>query len=139
MEVAAVKSHRDITLPVPGVPQCPLSGEVTEGIHPLIKESLDEGDPIQHKDIVTRLLTAIQSPAAVAVIKCKAHTNADDLISRGNALAEEAAEAVVLDTPPQLLCMAILAPLIDHTILIALQKFIPTAAMVAHQGSHTLL
>lgn len=84
MEVAAVKSHRDITLPVPGVPQCPLSGEVTEGIHPLIKESLDEGDPIQHKDIVTRLLTAIQSPAAVAVIKCKAHTNADDLISRGS-------------------------------------------------------
>lgn len=95
----------------------------------MIKESLDERDSIQHKDIVTRLLTAIQSPAAVAVINCKAHKKAIGLISRGNALADEAAEAVVLDTPPQLFCMAILEPVIDHTILIALQKL---CACVAH-------
>ncbi|KAL2076467.1 hypothetical protein ACEWY4_027931 [Coilia grayii] len=45
------------------------------------------GKPIQHLQFVSLLLDAIQLPSAVAVVKCEAHTNNSDSVSRGNAFA----------------------------------------------------
>ncbi|KAJ1125406.1 hypothetical protein NDU88_003838 [Pleurodeles waltl] len=58
-----------------------------------------DGSPVMHKDLLEQLIKALALPSKVAVIKCAAHTNQQDLISRGNALAEWAAKEVAQTSP----------------------------------------
>ncbi|KAJ1117174.1 hypothetical protein NDU88_005374 [Pleurodeles waltl] len=51
-----------------------------------------DGSPVMHKDLLEQLIKALTLPSKVAVIKCAAHTNQQDLISRGNTLADWAAK-----------------------------------------------
>lgn len=50
------------------------------------------GTPVAHSKQIKDLLTAIQLPSQVAVIKCKAHTYETDRVSLGNQRADEAAK-----------------------------------------------
>lgn len=50
------------------------------------------GTPIAHSSHIKGLLSAIQLPSQVAVIKCKAHTYETDMVSKGNQRADEAAK-----------------------------------------------
>ncbi|KAJ1176566.1 hypothetical protein NDU88_001840 [Pleurodeles waltl] len=58
-----------------------------------------DGSPVMHKDLLEQLIKALALPSKVAVIKCAAHTNQQDLISRGNALADWAAKEVAKTSP----------------------------------------
>lgn len=51
------------------------------------------GQTVKYLDEILRLEAALQLPAEVAVIKCKAHTKAHDLIALWNEAADEAAKA----------------------------------------------
>ncbi|KAJ1150325.1 hypothetical protein NDU88_003119 [Pleurodeles waltl] len=51
-----------------------------------------DGSPVMHKDLLAQLIKALTLPFKVEVIKCAAHTNQQDLVSRGNALADWAAK-----------------------------------------------
>ncbi|KAL2076356.1 hypothetical protein ACEWY4_028057 [Coilia grayii] len=55
-----------------------------------------DGSPIQHLDQIQLLLTAMMSPVRLAICKCQAHKKGDDLITRGNALADEIAKDAAL-------------------------------------------
>ncbi|XP_034089450.1 uncharacterized protein LOC117557643 [Gymnodraco acuticeps] len=61
------------------------------------------GKPIQHHALVAQLLDAILLPAQLAVVKCAAHTNSDDPISRGNALADTAAKQAAISSSSMVL------------------------------------
>ncbi|KAJ1174765.1 hypothetical protein NDU88_000056 [Pleurodeles waltl] len=58
-----------------------------------------DGSPVMHKDLLEQLIKALTLPSKVAVIKCAAHTNQQDLISRGNALADWAAKEAAKTSP----------------------------------------
>ncbi|KAJ1186218.1 hypothetical protein NDU88_003001 [Pleurodeles waltl] len=58
-----------------------------------------DGSPVMHKDPLEQLIKALTLPSKVAVIKCAAHTNQQDLISRGNALADWAAKEAAKTSP----------------------------------------
>uniref|UniRef100_A0A8C5M720 Gag-Pol polyprotein n=1 Tax=Leptobrachium leishanense TaxID=445787 RepID=A0A8C5M720_9ANUR len=78
------------------------------------------GSPIQHKALILRLLDAIQLPRRVAVVKCKAHTNLTDFVSRGNACADEHAKLSISQYQP--LSMQYQSDVtVDQEILSALQ------------------
>ncbi|KAJ1082288.1 hypothetical protein NDU88_002456 [Pleurodeles waltl] len=51
-----------------------------------------DGSPVMHEDLLPQLIKALTLRSEVAVIKCAAHTNQQDLVSRGNALADWAAK-----------------------------------------------
>ena len=51
------------------------------------------GNTTAHRTLIKGLLEAIQLPTELAVIYIKAHTNRRDNVSRGNALADQAAKA----------------------------------------------
>ncbi|KAJ1191846.1 hypothetical protein NDU88_001161 [Pleurodeles waltl] len=53
-----------------------------------------DGSPVMHKDLL-----ALTLPSKVAVIKCAAHTNQQDLVSRGNVLADWAAKEAAKTSP----------------------------------------
>ena len=67
------------------------------------------GAPLKHRDLVVRLLLAIQLPESVAIIKCQGHTKGDSLITRGNNAADAAAKKAGGYTPP--LVLSLLDPL----------------------------
>ncbi|XP_043090472.1 uncharacterized protein LOC122341187 [Puntigrus tetrazona] len=50
------------------------------------------GQSVKHAALLTDLLKAIQLPRKIAVCKCAAHTKGTDLVSLGNAKADEAAK-----------------------------------------------
>lgn len=50
------------------------------------------GKPIQHHVLVAELLGAILLPYQLAIVKCAAHTNGTDPVTRGNAMADSAAK-----------------------------------------------
>ncbi|KAJ1218724.1 hypothetical protein NDU88_006301 [Pleurodeles waltl] len=58
-----------------------------------------DGSPVMHKDLLEQVIKALTLPSKVAVIKCAAHTNQQDLISRGNALADWAAKEAAKTSP----------------------------------------
>ncbi|KAJ1205212.1 hypothetical protein NDU88_000647 [Pleurodeles waltl] len=58
-----------------------------------------DGSPVMHKDLLVQLIKALTLPSKVAVIKCAAHTNQQDLLSRGNALADWAAKEAAKASP----------------------------------------
>ncbi|KAJ1081692.1 hypothetical protein NDU88_001870 [Pleurodeles waltl] len=58
-----------------------------------------DGCPAMHKDLLGQLIKALTLPSKVAVIKCAAHTNQQDLASRGNALADWAAKEAAKASP----------------------------------------
>uniref|UniRef100_A0A8C5MNZ5 Uncharacterized protein n=1 Tax=Leptobrachium leishanense TaxID=445787 RepID=A0A8C5MNZ5_9ANUR len=59
-----------------------------------------DGKGISHADLVKDLLSAIMLPERIAIVKCQAHTNASDPVSRGNALADAVAkQAAAAGTP----------------------------------------
>ncbi|KAJ1149031.1 hypothetical protein NDU88_001852 [Pleurodeles waltl] len=47
-----------------------------------------DGSPVMHNDLLVQLIKALTQPSKVAVIKCAAHTNQHNLVSRGDALAD---------------------------------------------------
>ncbi|XP_072909008.1 uncharacterized protein [Hemitrygon akajei] len=49
------------------------------------------GDPIQHCQQILDLIKAIMKPKALAIVKCQAHKKGNDVISKGNQAADEAA------------------------------------------------
>ncbi|XP_078533692.1 uncharacterized protein LOC144819836 [Lissotriton helveticus] len=52
-----------------------------------------DGTPVMHKQLLEELIDSLTLPAEVAVVKCAAHTNGQDFVSRGNAMADWAAKA----------------------------------------------
>ncbi|XP_072554178.1 protein NYNRIN-like [Paramormyrops kingsleyae] len=56
------------------------------------------GKPIQHHELVRDLLSAIQLPHSIAVVKCKAHTGCSDPVSIGNSWADWWAKRAALHT-----------------------------------------
>ena len=56
------------------------------------------GKPLRHHALVNDLLDAILRPAQLAIVKCAAHTNSDDPVSRGNARADAAAKQAALSS-----------------------------------------
>ncbi|KAJ1182662.1 hypothetical protein NDU88_007846 [Pleurodeles waltl] len=58
-----------------------------------------DGSPVMHKDLLVQLIKALTLPSKVAVIKCAAHTNQQDLVSRGNVLADWAAKEAAKTSP----------------------------------------
>ncbi|XP_077331006.1 protein NYNRIN-like [Lithobates pipiens] len=85
------------------------------------------GTPIQHKELIVRLLTAVQLPFKVAVIKCKAHTRAEDSVSIGNALADEQARTVIhsYDASNLVSTFTLMDLQVDLAVLSALQDSSP--------------
>ena len=63
------------------------------------------GAPLKHRDLVIRLLRAIQRPERVSVIKCQGHTKGSSLVSRGNNAADAAAKKAGGYTPPLILLL----------------------------------
>ena len=57
------------------------------------------GKPITHRDLILELISALQLPKAVAIMKCAAHTHAKDPVSLGNHKADEAAKQAALQQP----------------------------------------
>lgn len=55
-----------------------------------------QGKPIKNSAQVKPLFEAIILPAAVAVVKVKAHTKASDAVAMGNQRADEAAKAAAM-------------------------------------------
>lgn len=51
------------------------------------------GEPVTHRDLLLRLLAAIQPPHEVAVCKCAAHVRSTDEVSVGNRKADEAVKS----------------------------------------------
>jgi len=51
------------------------------------------GKYIAHHNLMSQLLDAVLLPKTVAIIKCQAHTNGNDFISKGNASADAVAKA----------------------------------------------
>lgn len=47
------------------------------------------GKPVKHKELLLKLYEAIKLPAKVAICKCQAHTQGQDEVSKGNALADK--------------------------------------------------
>ncbi|KAJ1154379.1 hypothetical protein NDU88_007131 [Pleurodeles waltl] len=58
-----------------------------------------DGSPGMHKDLLAKLIHALTLPSNVAVIKCAAHTNKQDHVSRGNSLADCAAKKAAKTSP----------------------------------------
>ncbi|KAJ1207367.1 hypothetical protein NDU88_002758 [Pleurodeles waltl] len=58
-----------------------------------------DGSPVMHKDLLAQLIKALTLPSKVAIIKCAAHTNQQNLVSRGNALADWAAKEAAKTSP----------------------------------------
>lgn len=52
-----------------------------------------DGKPVLNHTLIADLLTAILTPAEIAICKCAAHTSRTDKVSRGNARADSAAKA----------------------------------------------
>ncbi|XP_053170461.1 uncharacterized protein LOC128354223 [Scomber japonicus] len=50
------------------------------------------GKPLQHHTLVNDLLDAIMRPFQLAIVKCAAHSQENDPVSRGNAMADFAAK-----------------------------------------------
>lgn len=50
------------------------------------------GRPLQHHALVNELLDAIMRPTKLAIVKCTAHSQENDPVSRGNAMADFAAK-----------------------------------------------
>eukprot|EP00062_Callorhinchus_milii_P007419 gi/632949226/ref/XP_007890028.1/ PREDICTED: protein NYNRIN-like [Callorhinchus milii] len=63
------------------------------------------GSPIKHRELIVNLLAALLLPRAIAVIKCAAHTNQADPISKGNAYADAAARHAALNKPAKMLIL----------------------------------
>ncbi|XP_034150401.1 uncharacterized protein LOC117594931 [Esox lucius] len=57
------------------------------------------GRPVEHAELLIKLLVTIQLPRALAVVKCKAHTKGTDDVSKENALADAAAKLAALTHP----------------------------------------
>ncbi|KAJ1108199.1 hypothetical protein NDU88_005581 [Pleurodeles waltl] len=57
------------------------------------------GSPVMHKDLLAQLIKALTRSSKVAVIKCAAHTTQQDLVSRGNALADWTAKEAAKTSP----------------------------------------
>ncbi|XP_049325077.1 protein NYNRIN-like [Astyanax mexicanus] len=57
------------------------------------------GKKIKHHTLINDLLSALLLPSQIAVIKCAAHTSADDPVSRGNAFADHVAKRTAHMTP----------------------------------------
>ncbi|XP_044197682.1 uncharacterized protein LOC122972712 isoform X3 [Thunnus albacares] len=68
------------------------------------------GKPLQHHTLVNDLLDAILRPSQLAIIKCAAHTNGTDPVSRGNAMADTAAKQAALSSPSLVLQCASTQP-----------------------------
>ena len=58
------------------------------------------GAPLKHRDLVTRLLRAIQQPRRVSIIKCQGHAKGSSLVPRGNHAADAAAKKAGGYSPP---------------------------------------
>ncbi|KAF7686250.1 hypothetical protein HF521_015612 [Silurus meridionalis] len=55
-----------------------------------------DGSSILHGPAISDLLKAMMLPKALAIVKCKAHKSDGDMVSRGNAAADEAAKSAAL-------------------------------------------
>lgn len=47
-----------------------------------------DGTPIQHRDQITELITAMMFPTKLAIIKCQAHKKGNDFVIKGNSAAD---------------------------------------------------
>ncbi|KAL7868954.1 hypothetical protein SRHO_G00103380 [Serrasalmus rhombeus] len=57
------------------------------------------GTKIKHHKFINELLSALLLPSQIAVVKCAAHTSADDPVSKGNAFADRVAKHTACTDP----------------------------------------
>ncbi|KAJ1140398.1 hypothetical protein NDU88_006751 [Pleurodeles waltl] len=55
--------------------------------------------PVMYTDLLAKLKHALTLPSKVAIVKCAAHTNKQDLVSRGNVLADWADKEAAQTSP----------------------------------------
>lgn len=89
----------------------------------------------KHRELIIRLLTAVQLPLQVAVIKCKAHTRSDDCVSKGNALVDEHAKGAIYSYPFSAVSMLLLTEVpVDLNIRLTDHPGAPKGLFVIRMG-----
>ena len=66
-----------------------------------------DGSPVRHEDQIKELIAAMMLPSKLAVIKCQAHRKGNELVSKGNNAADEAAKVASRCQ------LAVLAPMVS--------------------------
>ncbi|KAJ1098260.1 hypothetical protein NDU88_003376 [Pleurodeles waltl] len=93
-QVAELIAIIEALQPAEGLDSAYVTTTVNSSIHRWERRGFlkSDGSPVMQKDLLAQLVKALTLPSKVVVIKCAAHTNQQDLVSRGNALADWAAK-----------------------------------------------